>query len=295
MNDPLSSISDALQWAAGELRHTGIESPRLDAEVLLAHCMNTDRVTLYRDAAGTLERDCRERFHQAISRRAGHEPVAYITGNKEFRSLPFRISPDVLIPRPETETIVDAVITVYDELRSEHDCPRIADVGTGSGVIAVSLAKEIDGIRVMASDCTARIVELARTNARLNRIDDKICFLVADKLTSFVSHDQSERFDCILSNPPYLADQEWNEAQPEIREYEPEAALRAGPDGLSFYRDIIPDAGRLLRKGGYLLFEVGRGQDASVAKLIGQSALFEPVSKEVDLSGIARVVKAKKR
>jgi len=294
VNDPLSSISHALQWAVGELRHTGIESPRLDAEVLLAHIMNADRVTLYRDAAGTLESDCRERFHQAIARRARHEPVAYITGTKEFRSLPFIISPDVLIPRPETETMVDTVMTLYGELRRENDCPRIADVGTGSGVIAVSLAKEIDGIRVTASDCTVRIVELARTNASLNRVDHKICFLVADKLTSFAINEQSEHFDCILSNPPYLTDQEWNEAQPEISEYEPEGALRAGPDGLSFYRDIIPDAGRLLRQGGYLLFEVGRGQDASVAKLIAQSALFEPVSKKVDLSGTTRVVTAKK-
>jgi release factor glutamine methyltransferase len=221
--------------------------------------------------------------------------VACIIGTKEFRSLVFRVSPDVLIPRPETETMVDAVMAVFGELRRGNDCPRIADVGTGSGAIAVSLAKEIDSIRVMASDCSVRIVELARTNARLNGIDHKICFLVADKLTSLAINEQSEHFDCILSNPPYLADQEWNEAQPEIRDYEPEVALRAGHDGLSFYRDIIPDAGRLLRKGGYLLFEVGQGQGASVGKLIAQTELFEPVSKEVDLSGTARVVKAKKR
>lgn len=169
------------------------------------------------------------------------------------------------------------------------------DVGTGSGIIAISLASELDSVWIAASDCTSSIVEIARTNAQFNRQDHKISFVVADLLKPLTSSDESKQFDYIISNPPYLSDAEWQNAQPEIKNYEPEKALRSGPDGLSCYRQLIPDAGRLLRKKGYLLLEIGQGQAAAVSCLIKDSGIFCPVGIATDLSGAHRVVMAQKR
>ena len=294
VNQHFASIAHALEWAVNRLRQQGIESPRLDAEVLLAHSISSDRVSIYRDASAALDKDCQAQFRNYIARRAGREPVAYITGIKEFRSLAFRISSDVLIPRPETETIIDVMIQLHYKLMKKKTPLRILEVGTGSGIIAVSLAKELDDIWISATDIASGIVEIARANAQLNRLDHKICFLVGDLLKPLISRDEANQFDCILSNPPYLSDEEWNNAPPEIKTYEPERALRSGADGLSFYRDIVPEAGRLLRKNGYLLLEIGQGQAAPVSHLIGETGIFGPVSKAADLSGIARVIMAQK-
>jgi release factor glutamine methyltransferase len=292
----VDSIASSLEWAVNRLRQQGIENPRLDAEVLLAFSMNADRANIYRDAGAAIEKGCRERFRYYIARRVEREPVAYITGIKEFRSLAFRVSSDVLIPRPETETIIDVMLQVHHAMLKNMKSPlRVLEVGTGSGIIAVSLAKEIDKIWISATDYSASIVAVARSNAQLNRLDHKICFLVGDLLNPLKSRDEADQFDCILSNPPYLSDEEWNSAQPEIKRYEPERALRSGPDGLSFYRDLVPETGRLLRKNGFVLFEIGRGQAVPVAHLIEQTGLFGPVSTAADLSGIKRVIMAQKR
>lgn len=295
MNQHCTSIAHELEWAVSRLRQQGIETSRLDAEVLLAHAMGSDRVSLYRNTTVALENDCRERFRNYIARRAWREPVAYITGMKEFRSLAFRISSDVLIPRPETETIIDVMLQLYGTVRKKKTPLRLLEVGTGSGIIAVSLAKELESIWISASDIASSIIEIARTNAQLNRLDHKICFLVGDLFKPLTSREEAHQFDYIISNPPYLSDEEWNRAQPEIKSYEPERALRAGTDGLSFYRDIIPEAGRLLRKKGYLLLEIGQGQAMPLSHLIAATGIFESVFTAKDLSGIERVIMAQKR
>ena len=285
----------ALQWAAFELKQKGVESPRLDAEILLAYCLNTERASLYRDASRGLEKAPLEHFQHCIARRAKREPVAYITGVKEFRSMAFKITRDVLIPRPETETMVDEVIKESLELRIRNDALRILEVGTGSGIIAVSLAKEINCLRVIAADCTYAIISLARANAQLQRVDHKILFFVGELCESLKVRDASQLFDVILCNPPYLSDIEWQQAQPEIRDYEPERALRAGPDGLALYRALLPAAGHLLRNGGSIMLEIGQGQAVSISRLIDQTALFHPVATVNDLAGIKRLIKAQKR
>jgi release factor glutamine methyltransferase len=250
---------------------------------------------MYRDASAQLAKEIQERFREYIARRAGREPVAYITGTKEFRSLAFSVSPAVLIPRPETETIIDVMLHAYGTRRHMTTPLRLLDVGTGSGNIAVSLATELDRLWICATDCSSDSVAIARANAQVHRCHHRISFLVADMLTTLTSREPAHQFDYILSNPPYLSDEEWNTAQPEIKRFEPERALRAGPDGLTFYRRLVTDAGRLLRTNGFLLLEVGMGQAAPVSQLVGETGLFGPVSTAADLGGIERVVMAQKR
>ncbi len=295
MSDLFPTMARALAWAVERLRQHGIENPRLDAEVLITHCMNIDRAGIYRDAHAALAMECQERFRQCIARRADREPVAYITGTKEFRSHTFSVSPHVLIPRPETETIIEVMLQLCGTTRKRHRDLRILEVGTGSGIIAVSLAKECDGAWICATDCEPAVVEIARANARANRLDHHICFLAGNMLDCVRCRGNADGFDFILSNPPYLSDDEWHRAQPEIRKFEPERALRAGPDGLSSYRQLIPEAGRLLRKQGYLLLEIGLGQAAPVARLMGETAWFGPVATANDLSGIERVIMAQRQ
>jgi len=236
VNQHFASIAHALEWAVNRLRQQGIESPRLDAEVLLAHSISSDRVSIYRDASAALDKDCQAQFRNYIARRAGREPVAYITGIKEFRSLAFRISSDVLIPRPETETIIDVMIQLHYKLMKKKTPLRILEVGTGSGIIAVSLAKELDDIWISATDIASGIVEIARANAQLNRLDHKICFLVGDLLKPLISRDEANQFDCILSNPPYIIRSEIGSLAREVRDYEPIIALDGGEDGCHIRR-----------------------------------------------------------
>jgi release factor glutamine methyltransferase len=295
VTDVLPTIGKALEWAARRLSQQGIENPRLDAEVLLAHCMNADRASLYRDVKSPLAKGCQERFLEYITRRAGREPVAYITGLKEFRSRTFSVSPHVLIPRPETETIIEVVLHLYGSTRRQTRCLRFLEMGTGSGIIAVSLAGEFDSAWICATDCAPTIVEVARANAQLNRVDHRISFLTGHMLDSLISRDDINPFDCIISNPPYLSDDEWKRAQPEIGKFEPERALQAGPDGLSCYRQLVPETGRLLRQHGYVLLEIGFGQSAPVARLIEETGIFRPVATAKDLGGTERVIIAQKR
>jgi release factor glutamine methyltransferase len=295
VNEIVPTIAQALAWAVGQLSQQGIDTPRLDAEVLLAHCMNGDRVSIYREAQSPLAKEYRERFLDAIARRAAREPVAYITGIKEFRSHAFRVSPHVLIPRPETETIIEVMLQLHATIRKRHHALRLLEVGTGSGIIAVSLAQEFDDAWICATDYEPSIVAIARANAQVNRVDHKISFLAGNLLNCLRCRDDAGAFDCILSNPPYLSDDEWDKAQPEIRNFEPERALRSGPDGLSCYRFLIPEAGRLLRKNGYMLLEIGRGQSAPVARLMGETGLFGPVATAKDLSGTERVIMAQRK
>lgn len=295
MNTESVSISQALAWATGELTQAGVENPRLDAEVLLAHCLGANRAALYRDAADVLAQRVLEEFRTVIGRRWQREPVAYITGIKEFHSREFRITRDVLIPRPETETLVEEVIRGVAQVGMSSDAIRILEVGTGSGIIAVTLAKEVDRGRIIALDCTYAIVCLARSNAQLHGVDHKICFLVGDLCEALKIRGATHLFDVMVCNPPYLSDSEWCQSPPEIRKYEPERSLRAETDGLACYRALLPAAGALLKSGGCLMLEIGCEQATSVVGLAGQTGLFSAITTAADLSGVQRVVKARRR
>lgn len=275
----LDTIGAALSSGATRLD----ESPtaRRDAELLLMHVVGRDRAFLLTHPEAQLNSAQSEIYKGWLARRARHEPVQYITGEQEFFGLKFRVNPDVLIPRPETEHLVEAVLA-----RVERDTPlRIADVGTGSGAIAVALAHALPQAQVTALDISPAALAVARSNAEIHCVSDRIRLLKSDLLEAVTG----ERFDMIVSNPPYVAEDEVLE--PQVREYEPASALFAGAEGLDIYRRLIPEAQRAVKPGGWLLLEIGHGQRDALAKLL---AAWDNVSFIADLQGIPRVACAQR-
>ena len=272
----LASAGEALQAARARLAGTS-QNPRRDAEVLLAHLLGCDQAALLTHPERRLSSVESEQYENLIRRRLASEPVQYITGVQEFFGLLFEVTPDVLIPRPETEHLVEAAL---ERIKGEA---RIIDVGTGSGAIAVALAHALPRSLVTAVDLYPAALQAARRNAQRHGVFDRVTFLQSDLLAEAGSGE----FDAVVSNPPYIADAEVLE--PQVADYEPRSALYAGPTGLEVYKRLIPQARRVLKPLGWLMMEIGYGQQPAVAALLsGWRALtFVP-----DLQGIPRVVLA---
>ncbi len=292
MKEQFSTVLSALQWGCNQLEKKKVDTPRLDAEVLLAYCIKTDRTNLYAIHDKTLDGMSGEKYAKCIQRRERREPVSYITEQKEFYSLVFKVTPDVLIPRPETETLVEESLKAYISTREKNSSFNILELGTGSGIIAVTLAEKIETADIIATDISHKIVEVARNNAKLQKVKRKINFLVAKNLEALKERESS--FDLIVSNPPYISVSDWEKVQPEIKEYEPLNALVAGEDGLDFYRKIIPDISKFLTHNGWLIVEIGMGQADAVKEMIKKTGKFKRLEVVNDLSKIPRVLKAKK-
>ena len=292
MGEIRRTIQKSLRWGIGHLKDSGVDNSRLDADVLLAHCLDIERVKLYVYNDKILDGREWEKYRKCIERRSKSEPVAYITECKEFHSLKFRLTKEVLIPRPETEILVEEVLKEYSSLKENNDSLRILELGTGSGIIAVSLAKEVKNLNIMATDISLGIIKIASDNARLHKVDDKIIFFVGRFLEAI--KEKRKQFDFIVSNPPYLSESDWVNAQPEIKEYEPQDSLLGGGDGLDFYRTIMPDVITLLRNDGFLMLEVGVGQADKVSDMIRKTSRYRKLEQIKDLSGIPRLVKVQK-
>jgi release factor glutamine methyltransferase len=229
-------------------------------------------------------------FEQSIERRILREPLQYITGTQDFWGLPFSVTPDVLIPRPETEFVVEAALKAVSGL----DTPVIVDLCTGSGCIAISLAKELPKARIFATDRSDRAVYMARENARKNGVADRIRFLEGDLFGPLEEMDLRGRIDGIAANPPYVRSGELTTLQPEVRDFEPEMALIAGPEGTEIAERIIHQAPEYLKPGGLLIMEMGIGQAAALRKIIEHTHQFGPIEIVKDLAGIERVITAKR-
>jgi len=287
-----SSISHVLHGGIRKLQDSGIDNPRLDAEVLLAHTLSIDRAALYRNPESLIDSSERRRYAELIERRVRKEPVAYITGHKEFRSRNFTLTSDVLIPRPETEILLDETLRACAHLLESKDHLRILELGTGSGILAVSIAKDVGSCTIFATDISVKKIEVARDNARFHNADRAITFLVGDLYHPVSIREESDKFDCIVFNPPYLSDDDWQHAQQEIKDYEPIDSLWGGNDGLAIYRLLIPGADTLLHPGGYLLLEIGGAQAPRIKQMMHTAQVYREVHVVHDLAGIERVVSA---
>jgi release factor glutamine methyltransferase len=285
-------IIDLLNWTTEHLQKKGIDSPRLTTERLLAHVLGMRRVELYLQYDRLLTSAELQAFKTVLQRRLRREPLQYVLGETEFYGLRFKVTPAVLIPRPETEVLVEQVI---HRVRSQYGTEAevvILDVGTGSGNIAVALAHHLKRARVTAVDLSSEALAVARENAALHAVEERIDFVEAD-FAEFAGRAAARglRFDVVVSNPPYVDAAEFDTLAPEVREHEPRMALVPEGDVLSFYRTLAEWAPRLLSSPGVVAVEVGLGQAEAVRNLFAQHKL-EYTETYQDLSGIERVVLA---
>lgn len=275
-------VKDALARAAAALRATGCETPFLDAEVLLAHVLGCARVDLYAWPERELTADQLAFFRALVGRRISGEPVAYLTGGKEFMGLDFLVTPDVLIPRPETELMVEEALRLLRDL----DRPLVADVGTGSGAVAVSIACRHPGAVVYAVDISEAALEVARANARRHRVADRLIFLAGDLLDA-LGRQLEGQFDLVCANLPYVPREELPYLPREVR-YEPRVAVDGGPGGLELYRRLVPQAARFLKPGGRLLIEIDPRQSEAARSLLPAPVWNVKIVR--DLAGRDRLV-----
>jgi release factor glutamine methyltransferase len=291
----LPNVGDALRGAAQRLRAGGSRSPRLDAELLLASALGVSRAELFREPGRTLLPDEAARFEELMGRRVAREPVAYILGRRAFRTIDLEVTPDVLIPRPETETLVEVALEALAAMPiagpDPDDEPLALDVGTGSGCVALALAAEDPFVRLVATDIEPGALAVARGNAARLGLARRVEFVLSDLFA-----DVGERpFDLVVSNPPYIPADEYVALEPNVRDYEPRRALYGGVDGLDFYRRLVPGAALLLRPGGTLAVEVGAGQADAVAGIVEASRAYQTPALRDDLAGVPRVVFARRR
>ena len=285
MQATAGTVGEALGSAMDALSTVGVESPRLDAELLLSEATGVDRAALVADPGREVDAAAGRSFGEMVRRRLRREPVAYILGRRGFRHIELAVDRRVLIPRPETELLV--------ELALELEPASVLDVGTGSGAIALAVADELPGCRVTATDVSVAALEVARANAERLGLSDRVRFLQGTIPTGGRDAGRGEgRFDLVLANLPYVAERDWRTLQPEITEWEPREALLAGPDGLDAYRSILGSttaAGSVARVAA---FEVGEGQAEEVAAMVREAG-FEEIETRRDLAGIERMVVGK--
>lgn len=271
------------------------DSARRDAELLLLHILGISRASLLADPTRELTAARLTAYNEAIARRLRHEPIQYITGTQEFYGLLLRVTPAVLIPRPETEHLVEAVLKHFQACNPHPGEPtqpiNIADIGTGSGAIAIALAAHLPQTQITAIDLSAEALHIAESNASEHKLASRIRFVRSDLLSALPPGERRFHFDAIVSNPPYVPLADAPQLHPQVREHEPAAALYAGPDGLEVYRRLIPQAHEALKPAGLLALEIGHGQRGSLGFLLAD---WKDLAFLDDLQGIPRVALARR-
>lgn len=278
-------IRDILEWSAKYFKKKHIDQPRLTSEILLAHSLKCRRIDLYLNYDRPLNQPDRDRYREMLKSRAKGKPWQYIVGETEFYSLPFRVNDAVLIPRPETEILIDAVL---DHCK-KNEPYKIWDIGSGSGAIAISLAKNLPLAKILATDISDQAIKIAKKNAELNHVGERICFRQSD----LAKNVEETRFDLIVSNPPYIATSEFSSLPIEVR-HEPVTALNGGKDGLYFYRRFAKICQIHLASRGALAVEIGADQGERVREILKRSAIFYSVEILKDYARRDRVIYAKK-
>jgi release factor glutamine methyltransferase len=284
------TIAEAINTAATKLTAAGITSARLDAELFLSHMLKKNRAWLITHIHDVLDEDLGRTFETAVRRRARREPLQYIIGTQEFRGLEFIVTPDVLIPRPETELVVESALKIISK---PGRTVTIIDLCTGSGCMAVCLAKELPSSRIFATDMSKKALSVARDNARRHHVSGQIRFFKGDLFGALEELDIHGQVDIIVSNPPYVRSGDLPTLQPEVRDYEPEMALIAGPEGTELHRRIINAAPDYIKQYGALIMEMGMGQAAALRRMVKTNGAYNNPKILKDLAGIERVIVAK--
>jgi release factor glutamine methyltransferase len=282
-------LKDALSSAIDQLTAARVGSPRMNAELLLMFTLGCDRAYLYAHPERELDSGEQTRYREAIAQRSEGIPAQYITGHQEFWGMDFIVSPAVLIPRPETEHVIENALRLISvrQATTQGFSGRIVDVGTGSGCIALALAKELPNAEIDATDKSPAALEVARANAARHQLEKRVRFRQADLLAGF----PSDSFDFVVSNPPYVGESEEDQVQLEVRKFEPRDAVFAGPTGLEVIERIIPQAHDVLKPGGWLIMEMS----GTIAEGVKQRLTdWQTVEISNDLQGIPRVVSAQK-
>ncbi|HKI79214.1 MAG TPA: peptide chain release factor N(5)-glutamine methyltransferase [Ignavibacteriaceae bacterium] len=277
------TVLEAINLSSDFLQKKEIESPRINAEHLLAHTLNCKRLELYLAFDRPLKENEINKYRELIRRRSKAEPLQYILGSVEFFGMDFKVAPGVLIPRPETEVLVENIIEIFDKKQEI----KILDIGTGSGIIAISLAKHFSNSVVTAIDISKEALEIAKYNSELNQTGDKISFYETDILSDNIN--LTNDYDLVVSNPPYVSLEEFSELRPELSIYEPRFSLTDEDDGLKFYKEISKKSKNLLKQNGYLYFELGFGKSEKV-KGIMENNNFSEIKISQDYSNIDRVI-----
>jgi len=290
---PFWSIGELLKASSDYLKRKKIDSPRLTAEVLLSHQLASDRVSLYLHFDSPINQGDLNGYRTLISRRATGEPLHYITGVREFWSMEFLVDPRVLIPRPETELLVECALKTARDIDRQEEI-LILELGTGSGAVAVSIAKEIPDCRIWATDISTDALGVAKENAVRHGVENRIVLISGDLFGALVGRS-SPLFDIILSNPPYVAEEEWDSLPREVKEHEPRPALDGGEKGMKFLAPIVRGAHEFLRPGGRLFLEMSPHQTEEIVSLLESSGIYDDIGRIMDYSGRYRLVTARKR
>jgi release factor glutamine methyltransferase len=281
------TIQKLLNWTTEYLTQKKVDSPRLSAELLLSNVLGLKRIELYTQYSRVVEEEHLARLRELVKRAGQHEPVAYLVGKTEFYSLEFEVTPDCLIPRPETELLVQRAI----EFLRQHMGPHyVCDLCTGCGTIAVAIAKNVPDAKVIATDISAPALGVAAGNVKKHQLEDRIELLHGDLFEPLIPPLDVTQFDLIACNPPYVSAAEYEELERNVKDYEPRTALYAGEDGLDVYRGICEQVGRFLKPDGALILEIGHKQGPAVKELLEKTKLFTQITVEKDLLKNDRVV-----
>lgn len=283
------TVKRILEWTTGHLKSHGSDSPRLEAEVLLAHSLKCQRIQLYTRHEEVVNEPTRAIMRELVKRRTRAEPVAYLVGYREFFGLNFKVTPDVLIPRPDTETLVLEVIEQAKS--SQTQSPRILDLCTGSGCIAVALAKNLTNANLTATDISDAALAIAKENAEKHNVKDRIEFRTGDLFNALSVG--TEECDFVVSNPPYVTEAEFATLDDDVRLHEPKLALLAKDDGTSFLKSIIQSSVKFLKPGGWLMMEMDPAQMPAMLDETKATKQFSEIKAVKDLSGHERVIRAR--
>lgn len=284
------TVLKVLDWTTYHLLEKGFQNPRLNAEILLGHTLGMGRVELYLNFDRPLSSSELSTFKSHLKKRLKHFPLQYITGRTQFMSGEFIVRPGVFIPRPETEMLVERVVTRLKQHSREGQSLVVVDLGTGCGNIAVSLARVFPKARIYATDVSPEAIAVAQENAVLNGVTEAIEFLVGDMFKPLEQLGLEGEVNLLVSNPPYIPRGEIDHLPDEVRLFEPRVALDGGRDGMDFHRRIVTEAPRFLKSGALLALEVGEGQAQGVQSLLLRMGVFHPIEVIRDYAGTERVV-----